>query len=56
MENTNTETEIHKTAWIDEKNRIVSFHEMPESRVYTALESDFWPHIQVLVNAGYRIQ
>jgi len=56
MENTNTETEIHKTAWIDEKNRIVSFHEMMESRVYTAPESDFWPYIQVLVNAGYRIQ
>ncbi len=56
MENPTTGTEIQKTAWIDDKNRIVSFRWMPESRVYTVIETDFWPYIQMLVNAGYRIQ
>ena len=32
-------------AWLDEENRIVSFHEIPDSRYYSAEEHDFWQMI-----------
>ncbi len=34
-------------AWLDETNRIVSFHEIPDSRYYSAEEHDFWQMISV---------
>lgn len=43
-------------AWLDEENRIVSFHEIPDSRYYSAEEHDFWKVIVGLIMAGYRVQ
>ena len=43
-------------AWLDEENRIVSFHEIPNSRYYSAGENDFWQMIVSLILAGYRVQ
>ena len=43
-------------AWLDEKNRIVSFHEIPDSRYYSAEECDFWHRIVSLILSGYRVQ
>ena len=36
-------------AWLDEENRIVSFHEIPDSRYCSAEEHDFW---QMIVNVA----
>ena len=43
-------------AWLDEENRIVSFHEIPSSRYYRAEEAAFWSVITGLILAGYRVQ
>ncbi len=43
-------------AWLDEGNHIVSFHEIPNSRYYSAEEHDFWQVIVDLILAGYRVQ
>lgn len=43
-------------AWLDETNRIVSFHEIPNSRYYSAEEHDFWQVIVRLIMTGYRVQ
>ena len=43
-------------AWLDEKNRIVSFHEIPDSRYCSTEEHSFWSMIVSLVLAGYRVQ
>ena len=43
-------------AWVDEKRRIVSFHEVPDTRHYCAEERDFWTQVVELVLAGYRVQ
>ena len=43
-------------AWLDEENRIVSFHEIPDSRYYSTEASDFWQRITSLILAGYRVQ
>ena len=43
-------------AWLDEENRIVSFHEIPDSRYCSAEEHDFWQMIVSLILAGYRVQ
>ena len=45
-----------KHGWMDEENRIVSFHEIPNSRYYSAGENDFWQMIVSLILAGYRVQ
>ncbi len=42
-------------AWLDEENRIVSFHKIPDS-YYSAEEHDFWQMIIDLILAGYRVQ
>ena len=46
----------NREAWMDEEKRIVSFHEIPGSRYYSAEEHDFWQVIVSLVLAGYRVQ
>ena len=46
----------NREAWLDEENRIVSFHEIPNSRYYSAEEHDFWQVIVDLILAGYRVQ
>ena len=43
-------------AWLDEENRIVSFHEISDSRYCSAGEHDFWQVIFSLILAGYRVQ
>ena len=43
-------------AWLDEENRIVSFHEIPDCQYYCAEETDFWQVIVGLIMAGYRGQ
>lgn len=44
-----------KTAWIDEENKIVSFHAIDNGRIITKVESLFWDFISGLTKAGYRI-
>ena len=43
-------------AWLDEENRIASFHEIPNSQYYSAEEHDFWQVIVSLILVGYRVQ
>ena len=43
-------------AWLDEENRIVSFHEIPDSRYYSTENQAFWNNIVNLFQAGYRVQ
>ena len=50
------EERILNEAWVDEENRIVSFHEIPNCRYYSAEEHDFWQMIVSLILAGYRVQ
>lgn len=50
------EERIFFEAWLDEEKRIVSFHEIPGSRYYSAEEHDFWQVIVDLILAGYRVQ
>ncbi len=49
-------TEGRYEAWLDERNRIVSFHEIPDSRYCSTADHDFWQMIVGLVLSGYRIQ
>ncbi len=44
-----------KTAWIDEKNKIVSFHAIDDGKRIIKAESLFWDFLLGLTNAGYRI-
>lgn len=44
-----------KTAWIDEKNKIVSFHAMDDGKMIIKAESLFWDFLFGLTNSGYRI-
>ena len=46
----------NREAWLDEENHIVSFHEIPNSRYYSAGENDFWQMIVSLILAGYLVQ
>ena len=47
---------ICSEAWLDEENRIVSFHEIPDCQYYCAEETDFWQVIVGLIMTGYRVQ
>ena len=47
--------EEKKTAWIDEKKKIVSFHAIDNSKKIMKTESVFWDFISGLINSGYRI-
>ena len=44
-----------KTAWIDEENKIVSFHVIDNGKMIMKAESLFWNFIFGLINSGYRI-
>ena len=44
-----------KTAWIDEENKIVSFHLIDNGKRITKAESLFWDFISGLMQSGYRI-
>ena len=47
---------MQNEAWLDEINRIVSFHEISDSRFYSAEVQYFWQMIVSLILAGYRVQ
>ena len=47
---------MQNEAWLDEENRIVSFHEISDSRYYSAEVNDFWKVIVGLIMTGYRVQ
>lgn len=47
--------EEKKTAWIDEENKIVSFHAIDNGRIISKAESLFWAFLCALINSGYRI-
>ena len=42
-----------KTAWIDEENKIVSFHAIDNGTMIRKAESLFWDFISVLAKAGF---
>ena len=44
-----------KTAWIDENNKIVSFHVIDNGKLIMKAENQFWNFIFGLTNTGYRI-
>ena len=44
-----------KTAWIDEENKIVSFHVIDNGKMIRKAENLFWDIISGLTNSGYRI-
>ena len=44
-----------KTAWIDENNKIVSFHVIDNGKLIMKAENQFWNFIFGLTSAGYRI-
>lgn len=47
--------EKSKIAWIDEENRIVSFHAIENGAVIQKSERLFWDFLFGLMKAGYRI-
>ena len=44
-----------KTAWIDEKNKIVSFHAIDNGEMIRKTENLFWDFLFGLTNSGYRV-
>lgn len=44
-----------KTAWIDEENKIVSFHAIDNGKMIMKAESLFWDFLFRLTSSGYRI-
>ena len=49
-------TEAWYEAWLDEKNRIVSFHEIPDSQYYSTDDHTFLQRILRMILTGYRVQ
>ena len=47
--------EKDKMAWIDEENKIVSFHVIDNGKMIIKAENQFWNFIFALTNTGYRI-
>ena len=44
-----------KTAWIDEENKIVSFHAIDNGKMIMKAGSLFWDFLFGLTSSGYRI-
>ena len=44
-----------RTAWIDEENRIVSFHAIDNGQMIMKAESLFRDFLFGLINSGYRV-
>lgn len=44
-----------KTVWIDEENRILSFHAVVNWKSIAKEENQFWEYLLTLMNAGYRV-
>ena len=47
--------EAEKTAWIDEENKIVSFHAIDNGKMIMKTENLFWEFLFRLTSAGYRV-
>ena len=47
--------EAEKTAWIDEENKIVSFHAIDNGEMIMKTENLFWEFLFGLTSSGYRI-
>ena len=47
--------EEEKTAWIDEENKIVSFHAIDSGKMITEADNIFWDFISGLTKSGYRV-
>lgn len=45
-----------KNAWIDERERIISFSQLETGTVFLAEEALFWDRILHLMRSGYRMQ
>ena len=45
-----------KNAWIDERERIISFSQLETGTVFLAEEGLFWDRILHLMRSGYRMQ
>ena len=43
-------------AWLDERNAVISFHEIPQSEYFRAPDGVFWVYILSLLERGYRVQ
>lgn len=43
-------------AWLDERNAVISFHEIPQSEYFRAPDGVFWVYILSLLERGYREQ
>ena len=43
-------------AWLDERNAVISFHEIPQSEYFCAPDGVFWVYILSLLARGYRVQ
>ena len=44
-----------KAVWVDEKNKILSFHAIDNGKKITKAEDLFWEFISGLTSSGYRI-
>ena len=44
-----------KTVWIDEDNKIVSFHAIDNGEMIMKTETLFWEFLFGLTSAGYRV-
>lgn len=44
-----------KKAWVDEEKKVISFHEIPGCKIYTAAETDFWPLVLTLMGRGFLV-
>ena len=47
--------ETEKTAWIDEENKIVSFHAINNGKMVLKTENLLWEFLFGLTSAGYRV-
>ena len=45
-----------KRAWIDPEQKLISFHEIPQSEYFRAPDGVFWVYILSLLERGYRVQ
>lgn len=47
--------EEEKTIWLDDENKIVSFHVIDNGKMIRKTESLFWDYLLGLISSGYRI-
>ena len=45
-----------RTVWLDDENKVMSFHKTPNGHYYKAFDPDFITYIQMLIHFNYAIQ